>query len=289
MAIIDFFDRGWRSNPTGTAYLQDEREYSFKEVGELSCRIANKLVALGLPKETKGAVWATNDVTAWACTLGLWRANMSWIPVGARNSAEENHYVLDAFDCEVLFFQKYFAPAIVELRSRLPKVKHWICTDGELPDFPGAAALMDWVKDRPTTRPQVTCDLDDVVMVSSPAAPPAAQGGDEHPPQHSAFALSDRLPMARGSPGNLAAAPIPTPRGCCRCRARHAAARSSSSPSPPGLSAIQSTRYRALPAADRHLPAAGHSRSPREGGFLLTQVLHVRRCADVGGKTQAGH
>ena len=45
-------------------------------------------------------------MTAWTCTLGLWRANMCWIPVGARNPAEENHYVLDAFDCEVLFFQK---------------------------------------------------------------------------------------------------------------------------------------------------------------------------------------
>ena len=109
MAIIDFFDRGWRINPKGAAYIQDDRRYSFDEVGELSCRIANGLLALGLPKETKGAVWAVNDVTAWTCTLGLWRANMCWIPVGARNPAEENHYVLDAFDCEVLFFQKYFA------------------------------------------------------------------------------------------------------------------------------------------------------------------------------------
>ena len=90
MAIIDLFDRGWRINPQGDAYLQDDRRYSFDEIGELSCRIANGLLALGLPKETKGAVWAVNDVTAWACTLGLWRANMCWIPVGARNSADFN-------------------------------------------------------------------------------------------------------------------------------------------------------------------------------------------------------
>ena len=29
MAMIDFFDRGWRGNPSGIAYIQDEREYSF--------------------------------------------------------------------------------------------------------------------------------------------------------------------------------------------------------------------------------------------------------------------
>ena len=47
MAAIDFFDRGWRCNPTGAAYIQDDREYSFKEVGELSCRVANALLSAG--------------------------------------------------------------------------------------------------------------------------------------------------------------------------------------------------------------------------------------------------
>jgi len=167
MAIIDFFDRGWRINPRGAAYIQDDRRYSFDEVGELSCRIANGLLALGLPKETKGAVWATNDVTAWTCTLGLWRANMCWIPVGARNPADENHYVLDAFDCEILFFQKYFASVVAELRPRLPKVRLWICIDDELPDFPGARSLASWVADQPATPPNVAVDMDDVVMLSA--------------------------------------------------------------------------------------------------------------------------
>lgn len=167
MAIIDFFDRGWRINPRGDAYIQDDRRYSFDEVGELSCRIANGLLALGLPKETKGAVWAVNDVTAWTCTLGLWRANMCWIPVGARNAVEENQYVLDAFDCEVLFFQKYFAPAIAELRPQLPKIRLWICIDGDAPELPGSRSLADWVAEQPATRPEVAVDLDDIVMLSS--------------------------------------------------------------------------------------------------------------------------
>jgi len=167
MAIIDFFDRGWRGNPQGVAYIQDDRQFTFQEVGELSCRIANGLLALGLPKETKGAVWAANDVTAWACTLGLWRANMCWIPVGARNAPDENHYVLDAFDCEVLFFQKYFAPVIAELRPRLPKVRLWICIDDELPDFPGARSLAGWVQGQSARRPDVPVDLDDVVTLSA--------------------------------------------------------------------------------------------------------------------------
>ncbi len=54
MAIIDFFDRGWRINPSGVAYIQDDHAHSFDEVGELSCRIANRLLALGLAEGDQG-------------------------------------------------------------------------------------------------------------------------------------------------------------------------------------------------------------------------------------------
>jgi acyl-CoA synthetase (AMP-forming)/AMP-acid ligase II len=163
VAIIDAYDRGWGINPTGIAYIQDDRSYTFDEVGELSCRIANSLLALGLPKETKGAIWAGNDVTAWACTLGLWRANMTWIPVNARNSVADNHYILEAFDCEVMFFQSQFAEVIAEVRPTLPKIRHWVCIDADTPDAP---SLDKWTAGVSSERPEVVSDMDDVVMLS---------------------------------------------------------------------------------------------------------------------------
>jgi acyl-CoA synthetase (AMP-forming)/AMP-acid ligase II len=166
MAIIDFFDRGWRINPRSVAYIQDEREFTFEDVGELSCRIANGLIEEGFGREAKGAVWAGNDVTAWCCTLGLWRAGMCWIPVGARNPSAENQFILDAFDCEVLFFQKEFAPVVAGLRPSLRKVKTWICIDGDSPEVPEARSLQGWIADQPPTRPRVDVDMDDVVVLS---------------------------------------------------------------------------------------------------------------------------
>ena len=166
MAIIDFFDRGWSINPKGAAYIQDERVFTFDEVGELTCRIAHALLATGLPKETKGAVWALNDTTAWACALGLWRANMCWLPVGARNATQENHFILERFDCEVLFFQKQFAATVAELQPRLPKIGHWICIDGDTPEVTGSVSLAQWTEGRPATKPHVAVDMDDVVVVS---------------------------------------------------------------------------------------------------------------------------
>src|SRR5512139_3969446 len=162
MAIIDFFDRGWRINPRGAAYVMDDRRYTFDEIGALSCRIANGLIGAGFQREAKAAVWAGNDPIAWTCTLGLWRAGMAWIPVNPRSPAEESLHVLSAFDCEAIFFQKMFAPMVDAVRPQLPNVRLWVCIDGE---HPNAASLDQWCGSLPATPPNIACDPDAVVAV----------------------------------------------------------------------------------------------------------------------------
>ncbi|KUE84769.1 long-chain fatty acid--CoA ligase [Cupriavidus necator] len=174
MAIIDYFDRGLRINPHGIAYIQGERSYSFREIGELSCRIANGLLAEGFGRETKGAVWADNDVTAWSCALGLWRAGMAYIPVNGRNAPEENQFILDAFDCEVLFFQEAFASVIETLRPRLPKVRLWVCIDAALPWAP---SLSTWSEGQASSAPLIDYDMDDVVTLSATGGTTGAPKG----------------------------------------------------------------------------------------------------------------
>jgi acyl-CoA synthetase (AMP-forming)/AMP-acid ligase II len=209
MAIIDFFDRGWRINPQGAAYIQDERTFTFTEVGELSCRIANGLLAAGFAKETKGAIWAANDVPAWACTLGLWRANMCWLPVNARNPVEENRFILDAFDCEIVFFQQQFAEAIGTLRAQLPRVKLWVCIDGELPN---AKSLEQWAGAQPSTPPQVEYDMDDVIMLSptggTTGTPKGVMNTHRSAQTFVAHFLMCAHYTAEDRPVNLAAAPM---------------------------------------------------------------------------------
>ncbi|MBX3622965.1 MAG: AMP-binding protein [Rhizobacter sp.] len=209
MAIIDFFDRGWRIHPQGAAYIQDGKVTTFTQAGEMSCRIANALLAQGLKPGAKGAVWAGNDVTAWLCALGLWRANLAWIPVGAKNAAEENRYVLDTFDCEVLFFQREFAAAIAALRPQLPKVRLWVCTDGEVAD---SVSLENFIADQPATDPQVPVDLDDVIWVGPTGGTTGLPKGvmNTHRSVQTSFAhFIINTPYPAGTrPVNLAAAPM---------------------------------------------------------------------------------
>lgn len=162
MAIIDMFDRGWRCNPDGVAYIAGDRSYGYDEIGRLSCRIANALLDLGLPKETKGAVLAGNDPVSWTCVLGLWRAGFAWVPVNPRNSAEDNQGILERFDCEVLFYQAAFHPLVEQLRQALPNVAHWICVESAMDGVP---SLDEWVAGHADTPPDVAYAQDDVVAV----------------------------------------------------------------------------------------------------------------------------
>ncbi|SPS02398.1 class I adenylate-forming enzyme family protein [Cupriavidus taiwanensis] len=162
MAIIDFFDRGWQIDPNAAAYVMDEQVFTFEEVGTLSCRIANALLAAGMGRGKIGAVLGANHPTAWTCTLGLWRAGMAWMPVNPRGSTEENQQLLDGFDCEVLFFQKAFAPVVEAMRPKLPKVRLYVCIEEAAP---GASGLPDWTAAQPANRPEVSYEPDDTIAV----------------------------------------------------------------------------------------------------------------------------
>ena len=209
MAIIDFFDRGWDMDGNAIAYIQDDRSFTFDQAGALSCQIANGLLARGFGKPAKAAVWAGNDVTAWICTLGIWRAGLTWIPVNARNAAEDNRYILDQFDCEILFFQQAFADVVAALRPRLQKVREWVCIDADLPDAP---ALETWCAGQPATKPQVVVALDDIFVIMSTGGTTGMPKGvmNSHRAAQTSFAHYLMVLAYRDGtrPVNLAAAPL---------------------------------------------------------------------------------
>ncbi|MBI5444312.1 MAG: long-chain fatty acid--CoA ligase [Deltaproteobacteria bacterium] len=164
MAIIDYFDRGCRINPDGEYLIFGDRRFTYREAQRFSFRAGNGLLALGCARGAKAAVWAANDPVGWLCTLSIWRAGLVWVPINPRNSAEENAYILDTFDCEVLFFQKQFGEAVALLAPRLPKLRHTICVDGEAP---GSLSLENWLASQSETPPAVDYPIEDVCCIQA--------------------------------------------------------------------------------------------------------------------------
>jgi len=164
VAVIDFFDRGWRQNRDGPAYIMGERTWTYDEAGRMSCRIAHALLRSGHQRETTAAVLAPNDPLAWIAVLGIWRAGLAWVPLNPARPVDDTYRLIDAFDCEVLFFHESLADQVAELKPRLAKVRDHVCIGGERH---GAPALADWIDGGADTPPPVSYTMDDVVAVCS--------------------------------------------------------------------------------------------------------------------------
>jgi acyl-CoA synthetase (AMP-forming)/AMP-acid ligase II len=166
MRLIDFFDLGARRDPAAPCFVHDgtERVYSFGHVRELTVRAVNGLRADGFAAGMKGAVLSPNDAMAFACLLSIVRAGMVWVTVNPKNALEENCYILASFECEVLFYHSVFESAIAEIRRRVPRIRRFVCIDQAGAQAP---ALMDWVRDQPTTEVDPGTGPEDIAILQA--------------------------------------------------------------------------------------------------------------------------
>ena len=100
MRVIDFFDKAVLSQPDRIAFVSKERSYTYREMQALSLRIARAIDAQGLSDAGRVAVYAPNDVDAFACVLAAFRANATWVPINARNALDANIDFMNLTECE---------------------------------------------------------------------------------------------------------------------------------------------------------------------------------------------
>lgn len=157
MNLIDFFDKSVALTPQRDCILAGDRRWTYAEVSQIATRIGHGLRAAGVQRETKCAVVSRNDPFAFMAMLGILKAEGTWVPLNPVNAADENLYMLDSFDVEVLFFQKESASFVESVRQQLPKVLHFFCVDGEAEMAPSVEAwaaeqcadpiVLDWQPD----------------------------------------------------------------------------------------------------------------------------------------------
>ena len=209
MAVTNFLDRGTRLNPQGKCLIGGDKAYSYDEVQKFSYRTANKLLSLGLGKGAKGAILSINDPTAYACLFGIMRAGMVWVPVNPKNNVEENQYIMDSFDCEILFFHSTFSAVISGLVISLPKIRHFVCIDKSVDDAP---FIDDWFSDVSADAPHVSLDPADLAMLSPTGGTTGRPKGVQISHRNLANFAATYMAAANYDPAcppvNLAAAPL---------------------------------------------------------------------------------
>ena len=164
MRVIDFFDRGAWLAPDKPCLVDDARSWTYRETAAMTRRIANALRAVGLQLGAKIAVLSPNDIRGFAAVLGIFRADMVWVTVNARNAVAENLYILGWHDAEFLFYHSEFEEQVARIRAELPQIAHFVCIDRE-----GVAApsLEAWYAPHPDHDTPLISGPDTVVRISS--------------------------------------------------------------------------------------------------------------------------
>ncbi len=157
MAVTDYLERGALVNPDGPCVIHGERRLSYRETLALVNRIANGLAAAGYGLGRHAGVLCDNDPLGYACTLGVMRSGMAYVPMDFRNTAADNFRILEFGDCEALFYQARFHDQVQELRPGLPKLELLVCIDARRDDVP---RLADWLAPHGDTAPRVEIPLE---------------------------------------------------------------------------------------------------------------------------------
>ncbi|MFJ4289518.1 AMP-binding protein [Cupriavidus sp. NPDC089707] len=143
MNLIDFFDGGALQNGNSPCFVaEDGATLTYAQVQAQTLRIARALQRLGLEPGFHGAVMSANDPLAFVAVLGIVRAEGAWLPVNVRNAVAANVEFLDDMDCDVLFYQSRWSEQLPQIRSRCPRIRHFICLDDGAQG--GDLSLADW-------------------------------------------------------------------------------------------------------------------------------------------------
>ena len=112
MRLIDYLDKGASLGTESPCLTMAGRTLNYRDVQEVSWRVARALHRSGVRPGEKVAILSANDPIAFACVFGISGAGAVWCPINPRNEAAENRELLDLMDCTCLIFQKAFAPLV---------------------------------------------------------------------------------------------------------------------------------------------------------------------------------
>jgi acyl-CoA synthetase (AMP-forming)/AMP-acid ligase II len=140
--------------PEACAIKQGDRSLSWSEFDRRADSLAAYLLASGLGRHAKVAVYAANCPEYLVGYYAAFKAGLAPYNLNYRYGAEEALYLFDNGDAEAVLFEAEYAPLIDSVRARAGKVKKWIAVAH------GGAPIPPWAEDY------------DAIVASTPAERP---------------------------------------------------------------------------------------------------------------------
>lgn len=136
MNVSLFLEQHASHNPDRVALYFNDRSWSYGEVHEIVCRLADGLRNLGVQRGDRVAVMLPNWPEFHFCTHATWALGAVEVPVNVMFREEETAYILGNAEAVVVFASSQGAEIIQRVRDRLPHLKAVVTVGAG--DVPGA-------------------------------------------------------------------------------------------------------------------------------------------------------
>ncbi|MDW8414158.1 MAG: AMP-binding protein [Thermaurantiacus sp.] len=115
------------------ALIHGEEVLSWRDFDRMTNALARAFLTAGAGPDSKVAHLMRNSPAYLLTTAAAVKARMVHVNVNYRYAPAELHYILDNSDAHVVVFDAEFAPAMEEIRHRLPLVRQWVQVGGTPP------------------------------------------------------------------------------------------------------------------------------------------------------------
>src|SRR5262249_9487907 len=126
MRAIDYLDKSADAAPDRAAIVDGDKKHSYRDVRELTWRIAKAMWGAGSRGEDRAAIYSPNNAGVLLCLLGIMRSGCAWVPINYRNALEANIAYMNYVEASFLFYHSSFASHVDELKARVPGLRHLI-------------------------------------------------------------------------------------------------------------------------------------------------------------------
>ncbi len=157
MLAGDMLRRSAQRFPAKTAITCGSESIRYADLDARANKLANSLLTLGLPKGSKVAILSRNLLDYGTVFFGVARTGYVLVNVSVLYAPEELTFVLNKADTDVLIFDPFLAEKVEAVRADTPRIKKRISI-GAAPGVPDAITLDDFIRDAPSTPPQVQID-----------------------------------------------------------------------------------------------------------------------------------
>ncbi|WP_417520979.1 class I adenylate-forming enzyme family protein [Marinobacter sp.] len=156
---LDLINRGAKAYPNRTAIIYRDQSFTFREVDELSSRLANAMSASGIKQGHCIALLLNNGPYSVPVDFACVKKGINRVPLNSRLSVREHAKMLQETGAQMLIFGADLADHAAALKAELPELE-CLGLDSKLE---GGVDLAEAASAQSAIAPEITVQGDDVV------------------------------------------------------------------------------------------------------------------------------